>query len=83
MSMSTNFSISFSPSTKKIYYFLFSPLLSHHSLEELWIVLIFLVRTLSSFYLYHPLKKPPIAKPAEISLVSGIPKFVIPSVSIL
>jgi hypothetical protein len=32
--------------------------------------------------LYHPFKKP-IAKPADIPLVSGIPKFVRPSVSIL
>ena len=47
----------FSIRLKRIHCFLFSPFLSHHSLHELWIVLIFLVRTLSSFIYYHPLRK--------------------------
>jgi len=83
MSKSTNFSISFSPSTKKIHYFLFSPFLSHHSFIRITLDCSNIsCKNIVFIQLHHPFKKP-IAKPADIPLVSGIPKFIRPYVSIL
>jgi hypothetical protein len=81
MAMSTNISMT-SPSTKEIHYFLFSPFHIIPTLEELRIVLLFLVRTLSLSNFSYPFIKP-IAKPAFIPLASGIPKLVIANDSIL
>jgi short chain dehydrogenase len=50
--------------------------------EELWIVLLFLLRTLSLFNFYYPFIKP-IAKPADIPPVRGIPKLVVANDSML
>ena len=82
MAMSTYQFITFSPSTKEIHYFLFSPFRIIPTFEELWIVLLFLLRTLSLFNFYYPFIKP-IAKPADIPPVRGILKLVVTNDSTL